>query len=83
VGKPNLCWEKEDNPTISLVFGIGISSPLASRHQSTSHSGGKGFWTSFQISLSSRVDFWNIFGLEAAMERGERTLSGDLPNHKK
>jgi hypothetical protein len=41
VGKPNLRWKKEDNTTISLVFGVGISSPLAGRHQSTSHSGRK------------------------------------------
>jgi hypothetical protein len=39
VGKPNPCWKKEDNTTISLVFGVGISSPLAGHHQSTSQSG--------------------------------------------
>jgi hypothetical protein len=39
VGKPNPHWKKEDNTTISLVFGVGISSPLADRHRSTSQSG--------------------------------------------
>jgi hypothetical protein len=29
------------------------------------------------------VDFWSIFGPEAAMVRDERTLSEDFLNHKK
>jgi hypothetical protein len=35
VGKPNPCWKKEDNTTISLVFSVGISSPFVDHHRST------------------------------------------------
>jgi hypothetical protein len=34
VGKLNPCWKKEDNTTILLVFGVGISSPFIGHHRS-------------------------------------------------
>jgi hypothetical protein len=36
VGKPNPRWKKEDSTTISLLFGVGMSSPFVGHHRSTS-----------------------------------------------
>jgi hypothetical protein len=71
VGRPNLRWKKDDNTTISLVWGVGMSSPIIGRHRSTSRSRKNAFMTSLRISLSYAVDFWNISGWEEAMVWGE------------
>jgi hypothetical protein len=73
-GSPNLWEKKEENTTIiSLVLGVGMSSPFAGRHWSTSRSGRNQLTTSLRISFSSTVDFWNISEWEAAMAREKRT----------
>jgi hypothetical protein len=72
-GSPNLWEKKEENTTIiSLVLGVGMSSPFAGRHWSTSRSGRNQLMTSLRISFSSMVDFWNISEWEAAMARERR-----------
>jgi hypothetical protein len=56
---------------ISLVLGVGMSSPAASYHWSMAWSRRKWFSTNFRISLSSMADCWNMCGWEAAMAEGE------------
>jgi hypothetical protein len=83
VGKPNPCWKKEDDTTISLVFDVGISSPFSVANGAPH--GQEGNDTGLALGFRSHLlwIFWNIFGREAAMVRGEGTLSGNLPNRWK
>jgi hypothetical protein len=40
---PNPCWKKEGNTTISVILGVGISSPALGCHCSTTRLGRKEF----------------------------------------
>jgi hypothetical protein len=72
--KPKSVGEKgRKHHIILLVLGVGMSSPFAGRHWSTSRSGRNQLTTSLRISLSYAVDFLNISGWEAAMARGKKT----------
>jgi hypothetical protein len=67
--------KKEANTTISFVLFVGMSSPVAGCHCSTTWSGRKWLTTSLRISFSSETGGWNKCGSKADMAKKRIVLS--------